>query len=74
MKEYIFKADVAAVNEEGAVCIPLTYEQELIRCKDCRYWKDPHDYVCPSHSSGDPYIDYDQEPDFFCASGERKEP
>ena len=45
----------------------------VVRCKECKRWKDPHDGECPYHSSGDPYIDDDPEEDFFCAAGERKD-
>lgn len=47
--------------------------QELVRCKDCKRWKDPRDYECPYHTSGDPHIDDDPEEDFFCKRGERRE-
>lgn len=45
----------------------------VVRCKDCKRWKDPNDGECPYHTSGDPYIDGDGEEDFFCAYGERKD-
>ena len=44
----------------------------IVRCKDCKRWKDPQDGECPYHTSGDPYIDDDPEEDFYCANGERK--
>lgn len=46
---------------------------EVVRCKDCKRWKDPRNYECPYHTSGDPYIDDDPEEYFFCKLGERKE-
>ena len=46
---------------------------KVVRCKDCKRWKDPRDYECPYHKSGDPYIDDDPEEDFFCKLGERRE-
>ena len=67
MSEYI-------VRETGYPgVIKREIAQELVRCKDCKRWKDPHDYECPYHTSGDPYIDDDPEEDFFCKLGERRE-
>ena len=43
---------------------------ELIRCKDC---KKHFTSACPCCSSGDPYIDWIPEENWFCADGERKE-
>lgn len=45
---------------------------EIIRCKDCKRWKDPRDYECPYHTSGDPFID-DPEETFYCGKEEREE-
>lgn len=46
---------------------------EVTRCKDCKRWKNPRDYECPYHTSGDPYIDDDPEEDFFCKLGKRRD-
>lgn len=74
MKEYIFKIGEGLYNDEtGEVIFKPEVVGELIRCKDCKKWKDPHDYECPYHTSGDPYIDDDPEEDFYCAGGKRKD-
>lgn len=53
----------------------------LVRCKDCKHntklFNDQGraqfgDGVCPCKRAGaDPYIDWDPDPDWFCADGER---
>lgn len=65
------------IELDGAKChatvtAPTIDAVQVVRCKDCKRWKDPHDGECPYHISGDPYIDGDPEEDFFCAYGERK--
>ena len=67
MSEYI----VRETGYPGAIKQEIV--GELVRCKDCKRWKDPRDYECPYHTSGDPYIDDDPEEDFFCKLGERRE-
>ena len=53
--------------------MPTIDAVEVVRCKECKRWKDPRDYECPYHTSGDPHIDDDPEEDFFCKLGERRE-
>lgn len=54
---------------------PTVDAVEVVRCKDCRYWRhevDTHTHwVCRQHS----YIDrlIHTAPDFFCADGKRRE-
>lgn len=43
--------------------------KEIVMCKDC---VNSETSRCPCHSSGDPYIDWDPDDDWFCADGERK--
>lgn len=45
---------------------------EVVRCKDCEYhgWQHPE---CPCNSSGDPYLIWEPEDDWYCADGKRKE-
>ena len=62
----IADAIIRKLTEDGTLV-------EVVRCKDCKRWKDPHDGECPYHATGDPYLDGDPEEDFFCAYGERKE-
>jgi hypothetical protein len=53
---------------------PTTFEDlgyvQVVRCKDC---VNSGTSRCPCHSSGDPYIDWNPDDDWFCADGERKE-
>ena len=53
--------------------LPTIDAVPVVRCKDCKRWKDSNDGECPYHLTGDPYIDDDPEEDFFCAYGERKD-
>lgn len=42
---------------------------EVVRCKDC---VNNGTSRCPCHYSGDPYIDWNPDDDWFCADGERE--
>ena len=57
----------------ATVTAPTIDAVPVVRCKDCKRWKDSNDGECPYHLTGDPYIDDDPEEDFFCAYGERKD-
>ena len=64
--EYVFKADIDAAPTIDAV--------EVVRCKDCKYWRrEIHngiEYV--NFSSCD--LDHNGDgQDFYCADGERRE-
>lgn len=73
-KEYIIKiSDGLYDDQTGMIVFKPEIIGELIRCENCRYWKDSHDYECPHHTSGDPYIDDDGEPNDYCSSGKRKD-
>ena len=43
-------------------------QPEVIRCKDC---VNNGTSRCPCHYSGDPYIDWNPDDDWFCADGTR---
>ena len=45
---------------------------EIVRCKDCEY-HGGKDYHCPCNSTGDPFLDWVPDEDWFCADGKRKE-
>ena len=45
---------------------------EVVRCKDCEYYGGK-DYHCPCNSTGDPFLDWVPDEDWFCADGKRKE-
>lgn len=63
MKEMIFRT-----SDDGIVMNNAS-EIELVRCKDC---VNSGTSRCPCHYSGDPYIDWEPDGDWFCADGERK--
>lgn len=43
--------------------------KELVRCKDC---VNSGTSRCPCHYSGDPYIDWEPDGNWFCADGKRE--
>lgn len=74
-KEYIFELGDALYNEEtGEACFNPVVKGELIRCKDCKWWKTNYMWngterkVCVK----EPYEPV-RASDFFCADGVRKE-
>ena len=48
---------------------------ELVQCKDCRHnpKKDKHSTECPCSTTGDPFLDWIPDDNWFCADGEREE-
>lgn len=48
----------------------LKEQKTVVRCKDCI---NSGTSRCPCHYSGDPYIDWDPDDDWYCADGEAKE-
>ena len=53
------------VDESGKIT-PLPV---VVRCKDC---VNSGTSRCPCHYSGDPYIDWNPDDNWFCADGERR--
>ena len=41
---------------------------EVVRCKDCIHWSEEYDHNCMIRQGW-----FSVSPDYFCASGERKE-
>ena len=56
------------VPADDLVCLGKDKLQELIRCKDCKYWTKPYGWngFCDKHR-------IPAEADDFCSSAERKE-
>ena len=48
---------------------------QVARCKDCIYnpKKDEHTTQCPCSTTGDPFLDWIPDDNWFCAEGERGE-
>ena len=65
------KACYAAVKTDSVV--PTVDAVEVVRCKDCRYWRQEVNahthWVCAQHSFNDRLM-Y-TVPDFYCADGKR---
>ncbi len=76
MGEYIFRIDGAYVNEEtGEACMKPEILEEIIRCRDCRYWDDfPTSTVYPEYHKckmvGKGFI---TEESGFCCYGSRRD-
>ena len=71
--EYIIKVDDSKKDIMGGM--PLVEQaKELIRCKDCMYWKQEFDkenhWICLQHSFNGKVMQ--TTPDFFCADGMQK--
>ena len=46
-------------------------KQELIRCKDCKYWQDNNEYDGPNYDECRWGHDETPDPDDFCSFGRR---
>ena len=70
MKEWICE-EVPAVTIDGKVISTMLHqEQELVRCKDCRWAEvSNNEYTWCGHVDDG----FCHENDWFCADGERKE-
>ena len=64
MKEYIME-----MKQFDKKTFGYEQRQELVRCKDCVKRETS---ACPCSSSGDPYIDWKPDDEWFCADGEAK--
>ena len=49
----------------GYQYLDVVHREELIRCKDCKYWL--YESYCDKHDKGQ------ENADWFCAGGERRE-
>ena len=71
MAEFIFEIDGAQYNEDtGEVAVKAKAKEELVRCKECRYWERQEPYAtigkCSIWKSGRRSTD-------FCSEGRKKE-
>jgi len=46
----------------------LKEQEEIVHCKDCIHWSEEYDHNCMIRQGW-----FSVSPDYFCASGERKE-
>lgn len=55
--------------------LPSIDAVQVARCKDCIYnpKKDEHTTQCPCSTTGDPFLDWIPDDNWFCADGEREE-
>lgn len=79
MKEYI-----VGIENEHSHALDVCYKEELIRCKDCKYWmphsqfgfdgdnEEYHDY-CERLVPDDDYYAFTRNADDFCSRAKRKE-
>ena len=64
-KEYIVKEGIAGLMEKTVF---VSRVQELIRCKDCKYWAD-YTNAC---KAVDPHFATTTGPDDYCSFAERR--
>ena len=70
MKEWICE-EVPAMTLDGKVVSTMLHqEQELVRCKDCKAWKQYDDL---NLGGCELFPEYNKMGDWFCNFGERKE-
>lgn len=69
MKEWICEEVPALTMDGKVISTMLHHEQELVRCKDC---VNKGTSRCPCYYSGDPYIDWEPNDDWYCADGEKE--
>lgn len=55
--------------KDGKVNVKVEWQGEIVRCKDCRFWKNKH--LCLVMSR---YGSMDTKAEHYCSWGERKEP
>lgn len=65
-KDFIVRRSITMI--EGKPHVETYSESELIRCKDCRFYKD-----VSQTTKWIPCIEIIPEPNWYCADGERKE-
>ncbi len=61
--------DVDELEEAAWKALKLLEEQEIVRCKDCKYWRQ-NTQICRLWSVG--YVAHHTPPDWYCADGERR--
>ena len=68
------------LNKDDAFTIVdiISKAQEVIRCKDCKYWNKHHFvdiYVCSIHNKEGqyPYLLFEMTADDFCSRGEKRD-
>lgn len=76
-EEYIVSSDVKEEQIEtlNSVNVKATANiKRLVRCKDCKHnpKKDEHTTQCPCSTTGDPFLDWIPDDNWFCADGERE--
>ena len=63
--EVIMRLSEARASDKGEICIQADKVQDLVRCRDCKWWRDT-DHTCGEWGGASPRI-----ADDFCSRGER---
>lgn len=66
--EYIVPIGEEAKTYDEIFIGVIRLNKELIRCKDCKWWREDSDHTCHEHSLVSP-----MGANEFCSRGERKE-
>jgi hypothetical protein len=73
-KDFIVRRSITMV--EGKPHVETYSEQELVRCKDCKYLIDHYGFMNDGYCANmrDEYcVKFKPDKDWFCADGERRE-
>jgi hypothetical protein len=73
-KDFIVRRSITMV--EGKPHVETYSEQELVRCKDCKYLIDHYGFMNDGYCANmrDEYcVEFKPDKDWFCAGGERRE-
>lgn len=78
---YSWQIDLDGQEHDGVTLqsiinkMPSIDAVQVIRCKDCKHnpKKDEHTTKCPCSTTGDPFLDWIPDDNWFCAEGERGE-
>lgn len=73
-RDFIVRRSITMID--GKPHVETYSEQELIRCKDCRFLIDNYGFMNDGYCANmrDKYdVKFKPDKDFFCADGERKE-
>lgn len=72
-KDFIVRRSITMI--EGKPFVETYSEQELVRCKDCKYLIDHYGFMDDGYCKNmreTYYLKFKPEADWFCANGERK--
>ena len=67
-EEYALDRIIVPFKDADMIVELLKEQEEIIHCKDCIHWSEEYDHNCMIRQGW-----FSVSPDYFCASGNRKE-